>query len=223
MLKTKLLIAVTVASLALGSATGFAQTQPDPHHPAQGAEEVAAPTSQTAAGMDMMNMMAGMMKMMSGGQMGMGGMDMAGMGMTEHVEGRIAFLRAELQITDAQAKLWDAYAGALRDNAKRLKEGGSMMTGMQGPALLGQLDQQEKTLSARLEGVKAMKASLEPLYKALTEDQRKIADELLPAHMGMMQGGMMQGGMMQGGMMQGGMMQGGASQGGSMPMQNNSQ
>ena len=209
MLKTKLLIAVTAATFALGWPAGFAQTQPDPHHPAQGAGEVATPTGQQDAGMSMMNMMAGMMKMMGGGQMGMGGMDMAGMGMTERVEGRIAFLRAELQITDAQAKLWDAYAGALRDNAKRLKESaGGMMMGMQDPALLAQLDAQEKMLSARLEGIKAMKASLTRLYEALTEEQRKTADELLAPHMGLMGKGMMQGGMMQGG---------------STPMQNQSQ
>ena len=213
MLRTKLLIAVTAAALAFGSPSGFAQTQPDPHHPAQGSGEVVAPSDQQAAGMSMMDMMAGMMKMMSGGQTGMGGMDMAGMGMTEHVEGRIAFLRAELRITDAQAKLWEAYADALRDNAKRLKDNGGMMAGMQGPALLGQLDTQEKLLSARLEGIKAMKASLEPLYKALNEDQRKAADELLAPHMGLMGKGMMQGGMMQGG----------TAQGGSMPMQNDSQ
>lgn len=214
MLKTKLLIAVTAAVLVFGSPTGFAQTQPDPHHPEQTAGEVAAPSDQQAAGMNMMNMMAGMMKMMGGGQMGMGGMDMAGMGMTERVEGRIAFLRAELQITDAQDKLWDSYAEALRDNAKRLKNsGGDMMAGMQGPALLGQLDAQEKMLSARLEGIKAMKATLAPLYETLTSEQRKTADELLAPHMGLMGKGMMQGGMMQGG----------TTQGGSMPMQNQSQ
>ena len=52
---------------------------------------------------DMMKMMGGMMKMMGGGQMDMGGMQMSDMGMTERVEGRIAFLRAELQITDTQS------------------------------------------------------------------------------------------------------------------------
>lgn len=209
MLKSKLLIAVTAATLVFGSPAGFAQTQPDPHHPEQSGGQVTSPSDQQAAGMPMMNMMAGMMKMMGGGQMGKGGMDMAGMGMTERVEGRIAFLHAELQITDAQVKLWDAYADALRDNAKRLKDsGGGMMAGMQGSGLLGQLDAQEKVFSARLEGIKAMKASLTPLYEALTEDQRKAADELLAPHMGLMGKGMMQGGMMQGG---------------SMPMQNQSQ
>lgn len=209
MLKTKSLIAVTAAALFFGSPAGFAQTQPDPHHPEQSGGEVSTPTDQPAAGMSMMNMMAGMMKMMSGGQMGMGGMDMAEMGMTERVEGRIAFLRAELQITGAQAKLWDGYAGTLRDNAKRLRDGGGgKMAGMQGPALLGQLDAQEKMLSARLEGIKGMKTSLAPLYEALTEDQRKTADELLAPHMGLMGKGMMQGGIVPGG---------------SMPMQKNSQ
>ena len=82
------------------------------------------------------------------------------------------------------------------------------MAGMQSPALLGQLDAQEKMLSARLEGIKAMKVTLAPLYEALTEEQRKTADELLAPHMGLMGKDMMQGGMMQGG---------------SMPMQNNSQ
>lgn len=222
MLKSKLLVAVTAATLLFAPAIGLAQTQPDPHHPEQGTEQGAAPGTQQAPGapnmMNMMNMMSGMMKMMGGGQMGMGGMDMAGMGMTERVEGRIAFLRAELQITEAQNGLWEAYAGVLRDNAKRLKSMGGMMPDMKGPALLSQLEAQEKTLTARLEGVKAMKAALMPLYEALSEDQRKTADELLAPHMGLMGQGMMQGGMMQGGMMQGN-----GTQSGSMPMQNNGQ
>ena len=124
------------------------------------------------------------------------------------MQGRVAFLRAELQITDAQAKLWETFAGSLRDNARRLKDSGGMMPGIQGPALLGQLDAQEKMLSTRLEGVKAMKASLTPLHEALTEEQRKAADELLAPHMGLMGKDMMQGG---------------TTQGGSMPMQNNSE
>ena len=51
-------------------------------------------------------------------------------------------------------------------------------------------------LSARLEGVRAMKTALEPLYKALSAEQRKTADELLATHMGLMPSGMMLGGIM---------------------------
>src|SRR5579864_6917735 len=37
---------------------------------------------------------------------------------TRHIEGRIAFLKAELKITDAQAPQFDKVAQAMRDNAK---------------------------------------------------------------------------------------------------------
>ena len=143
------------------------------------------------------HMMGGMMKMMGGGMMGEGGMGMQSMGMTRHVEGRIAFLRAELQITDTQATLWNAFADALRQNAKGMTDAGMPMMGSDAmPGLVSRLDAQERMLSARLNGIKAMKADLVPLYAALDEKQRKSADELLAPHMGMMGGGMMRGGMM---------------------------
>ena len=62
--------------------------------------------------------------------MGMAGPGMGGMATIDHIEGRIAFLRTELKITDAQASAWDAFAEALRTNAKKLGEVRStMMTG----------------------------------------------------------------------------------------------
>ena len=51
----------------------------------------------------------------------MGG-GMGGMATIDRVEGRIAFLRAELKITDAQADAWNGFADALRTNAKKLAE-----------------------------------------------------------------------------------------------------
>ena len=41
------------------------------------------------------------------------------MGMGDHIEGRIAFLKAELKITDAQLPQWNTFADALRSDAKR--------------------------------------------------------------------------------------------------------
>jgi hypothetical protein len=212
MLNSKLLAAAALAATLAMTARGYAQNQPDPHHPEQGAapsEAVRAVQTGQAAPMpmmDMMNMMGGMMKMMGGGaQMGMGGTAMPGMGIAEHVEGRIAFLRAELQITDAQAKTWDDFAGVLRDNAKRLKEANMpMMSDAPASRLLAQLDSQERMLATKLERVRATKTAYASLYEALTVEQRKTVDELLQTHMGLMPPGMMQGGMMQGGMMQGG-------------------
>lgn len=216
MFKTKLLAAATVAFLVATASAGFAQTQPDPHHTDQtqaGATDNAVPL---ASGMPMMDM-RGMMNMMNmmGGQMGMGGAGscMDGMGMANRVEGHIAFLRAELKITEAQAKQWDAFADALRSNAKRMKDSaGAKMMGGGDKGVLSQLETQEKMLATRLDSVKALRAALAPLSESFSEEQRKTAQELLGPHMGMMGAGMMGAGMMGTGMMQGGMMQGDTTQ-----------
>ena len=203
MLKSKSLVTLTFAAMLAASTQGYAQTQPDPHHPADGAGTTeAVPGNQDQQGMSMpmmMNMMSGMMKMMGGGgaQMGMGRMNM-----TEHTAGRIAFLRAELQITDAQSKVWDAFADAIKKIGSHLKAADMpMMAEASAPQLLARLDAQERMLTTRLEGVRTMKAPFAALYDSLSTDQRKTADDLLANHMGLMPLGMMQGGMMQTGMM----------------------
>jgi hypothetical protein len=206
MLKSKSLVTLTLAAMLAASSQGYAQAQPDAHHSGQGTHSTeAAPGNQDQSGMSMpmmMNMMSEMMKMM-----GSGGAQMSGMGMTEHTAGRIAFLRAELQITDAQSKAWDAFADAMQKIGSQLKAADMpMMAGASARQLLARLDSQERMLTARLEGVRAMKAAFAPLYDVLSAEQRKTADDLLANHMGLMPLGMMQGGMMQGGMMQGGMM-----------------
>lgn len=196
MLKSKPIIALTFAAMLAASTQGHAQTQPDAHHLTPGTHTTkTVPANQNQLDM-MMNMMGGMMKMMGGegAQMGMGGMNM-----TEHTAGRIAFLRAELQITDAQSKAWDAFAGALDKAGMQMKEADMPMKAeASAPQLLAQLDSQEKMLAARLDGVRALKAAFAPLYDAFSAGQRKTADELLANHMGLMPLGMMQGGMMPG-------------------------
>ena len=137
--------------------------------------------------------------MQGGGMMGQGGM-MAGMGgaggmpmmdmmrmMEGHAEGRIAFLKAELKITDAQLPLWNAVAEAIRANAK---SGMGMMEGMmgmgQGGKLPDRLAAREKFLTGRLEALRKLKAAVDPLYATLSDEQKKTADEMLMSPMGMM-------------------------------------
>ncbi|WP_374655752.1 Spy/CpxP family protein refolding chaperone [Dongia sp.] len=67
---------------------------------------------------------------MGSGMMGSGMMNPA-----QHIEGRLAFLKTELKITEAQAPQWDAYADALRANAKRK---GAMMHDMMSKGMMGQ-------------------------------------------------------------------------------------
>jgi LTXXQ motif family protein len=132
-----------------------------------------------AGGMPMM----GMMRMM--GQDGMAGMSMM---MAEHVEGRLAFLKTELKITDAQLPLWNAVADAIRANAKSMSEmmSGGMMGGSQTATLPDKLSMREKMMTAHLEALRKFKAAVDPLYAALSPEQKKTADELLLGPMGMM-------------------------------------
>ena len=124
--------------------------------------------------------MMGMMQTM----MGQDGMRM----MSGHAEGRVAFLKAELKITDAQLPLWNAVADAIRANAKGMSE---MMSGMMGrsqstAALPEKLAAREKMITAHLEALRKFKAAVDPLYAALSDEQKKTADELLIGPMGMM-------------------------------------
>jgi LTXXQ motif family protein len=160
------------------------------------------------ANMPMMNMMQMM------GQPG--GAGMSGMAMIDHVEGRIAFLRTELKITDAQSNAWSTFAEALRANAKILGEmHGSMMADMMAQhgetpqSSVDRLAAQEKWLTARLEGIRAIKSALTNLAVTFSDEQKKAADELLAPPMGMgAMGGAMQGAQMAACPMPGMMMQG---------------
>jgi LTXXQ motif family protein len=101
------------------------------------------------------------------------------MGMADHVEGRIAFLKAELKITDAQLSQWNTFADALRSNARQTAE----MLGTVGQATAlnapDRLDRREKMLTSMLEMARSIKAALSPLYAVLSNEQKKLADSLL--------------------------------------------
>jgi hypothetical protein len=168
-----------VLTLALIAGPALAQQpQRDEHHP---------PTPPAAAGPGMPGGMAGggdmpMMRMM----MGRDGMAMMG-AMARHIEGRLAFLKTELKITDAQLPLWNALADAMRANAKTMGDmAGRMMGGSQTAALPDKLAMREKMMSAHLEALRKFKAAADPLYAALSDEQKKNADELLISPVGMM-------------------------------------
>ena len=123
--------------------------------------------------------MGGMMGMMGGG-CPMMGMMMGGGEMPMHQEGRIAFLKAELAITDAQAKVWDAYAEVLKKNMQGMQGmRETMMAARQGKTPVARLDAHVTAMEARLQALKDLKPTLTALYDALSDDQKKKADQLL--------------------------------------------
>ena len=125
---------------------------------------------------------------MMGGPVHMGMMRM--MGMADHVEGRIAFLKAELKITEAQMPQWNAFADVLRENARRMSVLPTTMSGIFGQdnasvSAPDRLNRMEQMISIMLEAVKGTKAALAPLYAVFTEEQKKVADQLIRGPMGM--------------------------------------
>ena len=192
--------------LSIGSVVGLAQTSQPPAQSDQTgkAAEPAAPGYGAMMGgwgrgmmgsgamgpgmMDQGGMGPGMMS--QGGMMGQGGFG-PGMcaAMASHVDGRLAYQKAELKITDAQEPLWKAYAAAARDNAQGMQGRCTAMMGSRGAgglSLPDRMDLHEQFMAAQLDSLKAMNKAFKPLYDALSADQKKAADEMLWGPMGMM-------------------------------------
>lgn len=112
----------------------------------------------------------------------------AGMGMPfEHIEGRIAYLKAELKITEAQTAPWNAYAESMRSNADAMKTMHAAMTKEpMATSLPDRLAAKKKMASSHLAAVDKMEAAAKPLYAALSEEQRKMIDQMTVGHMRMM-------------------------------------
>jgi hypothetical protein len=175
--------ALCVAALAAFAPASPAPGQTDHQH--TGDPAPAAPSQGMPSGM--MQMMQMMQKMHGGALPRMtllGGSLMAPGGAIHNVEGHIAFIKAELNLTDAQQKPWDQFADALRTNAKLLSGAPStMMGGMMGGAdtkmpLAARLGQQEKVLSLHLEALKRARAAFEGLNAVLSDEQKKQFEQL---------------------------------------------
>jgi len=174
------------AALSFGSAVGLAQTKTPL---AQGM------MSQGGMGPGMMSQGGMGPGMMSQGGMGPGMMSQGGMApamcaaMARDVDGRLAYLKAELKITEAQEPLWKTYEAAARDNAKAMGDRCTTMmnpNGAVGLTLPDRLDRREQFMVARLDSLRAVSKALKPLYGSLSEDQKKTADQIFWGPMGMM-------------------------------------
>ncbi len=190
---------LTLAAAALIASFGVANAQSaqdhDAHHPADtgaapGQRPPMAPTARP-----------GGMPMKPGGQgMGMGGDamhamhpmhgDMHGMGMGPgdmhgfgHVEGRLAFVKAELKIADAQTAQWNAFADAVRATAAAQRTAMQGTAHATGPATVPEtMGRRIAAVTAHLDGMKTVLAAVKPLYAVLSDDQKKVADELMAEH-----------------------------------------
>lgn len=139
-------------------------------------------------GMMMEKMMQGHMGGMSGmgaatGTTGMApgttGMATGTADVTERIEGRIAFLKAELQIADKQMADWNVLAEALRSGRHHLVEARKFLVMDGKTSSADRLARYEGHLTERLEAIKSARAAFVRLYPTLVDAQKQTADAIL--------------------------------------------
>ncbi|HEX7774888.1 MAG TPA: Spy/CpxP family protein refolding chaperone [Parvibaculum sp.] len=124
--------------------------------------------------------------MMDGSMMGGCGMMGYGRGAADddsYADGRVAFLKAELKITDAQSAAWNNYADALKANSQAMIGMHRQMVAtfkQDDRSALKFLDFHIQAMKSRLAALEALKPATEALYSALSAEQRKKADDVLP-------------------------------------------
>ncbi|QDO98431.1 hypothetical protein FNB15_14615 [Ferrovibrio terrae] len=103
----------------------------------------------------------------------------------QFIEGRIAFLKAELKLTAQQTPLFDKLADEMRTGAKAMQERHAQrqQASAQGtaPASQSALEKLERRSTAMKEMTTVQDrylAAFRPLYQSLSDDQKKTADLL---------------------------------------------
>ncbi len=128
--------------------------------------------------------MMGRCSMMGGMGGGMHGMMMSSVPM---MEGRLAYLKADLGITDDQASAWEGYATAVRAQHTAMESMHDDMTKTMGSgSALDRMDTRIKAMEAMVENLKALKPTTTALYAVLTDAQKDKANQLLGGACGMM-------------------------------------
>jgi Spy/CpxP family protein refolding chaperone len=96
------------------------------------------------------------------------------------VEGRLAYVKTALGITDDQASVWNSYADAARAKQQGVQSArDAMMKTMQSGTVIDRMQSRIAITQAALDALKAMQPSTEALYKALTPEQQKKADAMM--------------------------------------------
>ena len=181
---------VMAGLVAAGAAGAAAQTTPDPHHPGgspppagkQVQSQPQMPGGMMGSGMMGPGMMGpGMMgRMMGDGHMdAMAGCQMMGGG-GMHAEGRIAFLRAELAITDTQKSALGRLRGTDQEEPAQYAgyaEDDDDDDGGEDP--VERIDARIAAMEKRTQALKEIKPALAALYDSLSTEQKGKADQIL--------------------------------------------
>ena len=101
------------------------------------------------------------------------------------VDGRIAFLKAELKILPAQETQWEQVATAMRDNANALDQTIGTARDQRGTLdAVQRLTMREQFAKVRAENDARLLTAFKPLYASLSPEQQQIAKDLVVPHHG---------------------------------------
>ena len=100
-------------------------------------------------------------------------------------EGRLAYLKSRLQISEEQMPLWENFAATLRANMdERIAARPEPRGPGSGPStLLERLEREQMRIARRAEHLNATAEALVPLYNAFSDEQKILADRVL-SHFG---------------------------------------
>src|SRR6267378_5389022 len=101
----------------------------------------------------------------------------------QFVDGRIAFLKAQLKITPAQEAQWQQVEAAMRENAKTLDQ--TIATARQNHGntdAVQRLELHEQFAKVRVDNDARLLAAFKPLYASLSPEQQQMANQLVGAH-----------------------------------------
>jgi Spy/CpxP family protein refolding chaperone len=101
----------------------------------------------------------------------------------QFVDGRIAFLKAELKITPAEETQWQQVAAAMRENAKAVDQ--TITAARQNRTTMDavqRLESREQFAKMRADNNARLLAAFKPLYASLSPEQQQKANQLIGAH-----------------------------------------
>ncbi|MEQ8823415.1 MAG: Spy/CpxP family protein refolding chaperone [Filomicrobium sp.] len=109
-------------------------------------------------------------------------------GPLKHLDGRLAFIKAEIKITDAQAKAWDEFSAMLRTVAEarhamrkeRIERHKNRAGHGKPKSLPERLARREARMTARLARIKLMREGFESFFAVLDEGQKATANKVIP-------------------------------------------
>ena len=103
-----------------------------------------------------------------------------------HIDGRIAFMKAELKITPAQEAAFEKVAQVMRQNDQERRQRFQEMRGQrdQPRSAVQRMEVRARFAAIQAQHTDRLLAAFRPLYDSLSPEQKKAADDLMTPHMG---------------------------------------